>query len=400
MGLWDMGDGAPLVIDFREKNTATTRSFIDGDWLKMLSIPAITTINECRTGTNISVSLSSTAMLNGALVKDFQVLLPNNTVLVVPAVNNVGSFTYVINGAVDQVRQFRVYSTDTHGNRSGVAVKDIKIIANKKPIIDSLVYTIPSMIKVGRSVTCRLNGAYDPDGDALTYKLTLPPLFTSTKVDGILSNEDFTLTVDLTHPVNVTVPLLVAVTDTYGDSDDIIININVLPNTAPDISTLITSFPHNSSYHTGNSFTFSFNSVYDADGDIVTIDITDSYGLTFSKSTNISIGEIITCTVNSAGTLTMTVRAKDNYTGVSKTRTYTVYGSIYVAPPLPTPTYYPPDPPSGTPPPPPGPSYTYQYVAVGTYIDSTTGATFEHYQTQVYADGVYQSTLPDGWDHP
>jgi len=105
-------------------------------------------------------------MLAGTVVRDFQVLLPNNTLLVVPASNGTGSFMYVINGVVDQIRQFRVYATDALGNRSGVAVKDVKIVANKKPIIDSLIHNIPSTIKVGRSVVCRLNGAYDPEGDA------------------------------------------------------------------------------------------------------------------------------------------------------------------------------------------------------------------------------------------
>ena len=75
-----------------------------------------------------------------------------------------------------------------------------------------------------------MNGAYDPDGDALTYSLTLPPLFTSTKTEDILPNENFTLKVDLSHAVNVTVPILVAVEDTYGDTDDTLINVKVLPN--------------------------------------------------------------------------------------------------------------------------------------------------------------------------
>ena len=351
MGLWDLGDGAPLIIDFREQNTVTTGPFVDGDGLKMLTVPIINTINECRTGTNISVSLSSIAMLAGTVVRDFQVLLPNNTLLVVPASNGTGSFMYVINGAVDQIRQFRVYATDTLGNRSGVAVKDVKIVANKKPIIDSLIHNIPSTIKVGRSVVCRLNGAYDPEGDALTYSLTLPPLFTSTKTEDILPNENFTLKVDLSHAVNVTVPILVAVEDTYGDTDDTLINVTVLPNNPPDINTLVTSFPHNSSVYYGNSFTFSFNSIYDADGDVVLIDITNSSGLTFNKTSNISIGEMITASITGTGTLSMTVQAKDNYGGVSNTRGYTVYSSVYVPPPPPpTPPYVPP----GNPPTPPG----------------------------------------------
>ena len=328
MGLWDLGDGAPLIIDFREQNTVTTGPFVDGDGLKMLTVPIINTINECRTGTNISVSLSSIAMLAGTVVRDFQVLLPNNTLLVVPASNGTGSFMYVINGVVDQIRQFRVYATDALGNRSGVAVKDVKIVANKKPIIDSLIHNIPSTIKVGRSVVCRLNGAYDPEGDALTYSLTLPPLFTSTKTEDILPNENFTLKVDLSHAVNVTVPILAAVEDTYGDTDDTLINVKVLPNNPPDINTLVTSFPHNSSVYYGNSFTFSFNSIYDADGDVVLIDITNSYGLTFNKTSNISIGETITASITGTGTLTMTVQAKDNYGGVSNTREYTVLSAM------------------------------------------------------------------------
>ena len=328
MGLWDLGDGAPLIIDFREQNTATTGPFVDGDGLKMLTVPIINTINECRTGTNISVSLSSIAMLAGTVVRNFQVLLPNNTLLVVPARNGTGSFMYVMNGTVDQIRQFRVYATDALGNRSGVAVKDVKIIANKKPIIDSLIHNIPSTIKVGRSVVCRLNGAYDPEGDALTYSLTLPPLFTSTKIEDILPNDNFTLTVDLSHAVNVTVPILAAVEDTYGDTDDTLINVTVLPNNPPDITTLMTSFPHSSSVYYGNSFTFSFNSIYDADGDVVLIDITNSYGLTFNKTSNISIGETITASITGTGTLTMTVQAKDNYGGVSNTREYTVLSAM------------------------------------------------------------------------
>ena len=90
----------------------------------------------------------------------------------------------------------------------------------------------------------------------------------------------------------------------------------------------MTSFPHNSSVYYGNSFTFSFNSIYDADGDVVLIDITNSYGLTFNKTSNISIGETITASITGTGTLTMTVRAKDNYGGVSNTREYTVYSSV------------------------------------------------------------------------
>ena len=96
MGLWDLGDGAPLIIDFREQNTVTTGPFVDGDGLKMLTVPIINTINECRTGTNISVSLSSIAMLAGTVVRDFQVLLPNNTLLVVPASNGTGSFIAIV----------------------------------------------------------------------------------------------------------------------------------------------------------------------------------------------------------------------------------------------------------------------------------------------------------------
>lgn len=195
----------------------------------------------------------------------------------------------------------------------------------------------PRLVNPNSTNTYTLEGATDPDGEAVTYSVAVNDVtinkdqITFSKSTGIADGEEFTL-----NCANVTegTPIIldVTVTDTTGESISLVNQLGdgrIVVNTPPDLSgvqngifanTPVSDFP--SCLIPNHDYTVTIPNITDVNGDTVSCNFsTQSDAFTFSPKTNIISGTNVTIHVNKnvihGATYDFTFTANDSSGGSS-----------------------------------------------------------------------------------
>ncbi len=194
-----------------------------------LSVPTLTGPSVGVSGASVTFNSTASALLSGATLASFEFTLPDASTQTVAAVNNAASVTFTLAGSTGEVQSVSVAAIDNYGNRSARVSNEITISAgNVAPDISGLTHNIPAEMTVGITKTCNISGAVDPEGEAVTYSLTLPTGMTASKTTGIAENEPFTLTPDVTMVPDVSVNITIIAQDLQGWSTSAVINTMIL----------------------------------------------------------------------------------------------------------------------------------------------------------------------------
>lgn len=195
----------------------------------------------------------------------------------------------------------------------------------------------PRLVNPNSTNTYTLEGATDPDGEAVTYSVAVSDSdinkdqITFSKSTGIADGEEFTL-----NCANVTegtpIILNVIVTDATGESISLVNQLGdgrIVVNTPPDLSgvqngifanTPVSDFP--SCLIPNHDYTVTIPNITDVNGDTVSCNFsTQSDAFTFSPQTNIVSGTSVTIHVNQnvirGATYDFTFTANDSSGGSS-----------------------------------------------------------------------------------
>lgn len=297
----------------------------------LVNTPVITGPANGQVGAQVTLSATATSNLAGGVIAQFEWTKPDGTKQTVTATNGTGSITLTVAGVVGTSVLVSVVAIDGAGNRSASASHSLAITGNAAPEVGNLNSTIPSSIRAGTTVNATVYGATDPDGQAVSYALTLPTGMTASKTAGITDNETFTLTAGASMTTGQSVTITVRAQDTAGgETSKGFSTLITASNSAPDMTNFVHNIPSAADLGTGTSnavFTgIQFSGATDPDGDAITYSLSLPNGFTASKTTGIANSESITLTIDSAtvaGSYSITITASDP-AGATATRVATV----------------------------------------------------------------------------
>lgn len=252
--------------------------------------------------------------------------------------NTTNTFTIQVNNIPDASRgclgEFR-----TKYNYFGVESTSTFCNINRLPTAADATTLLkgPRLVNPNSTNTYTLEGATDPDGEAVTYSVAVSDSdinkdqITFSKSTGIADGEEFTL-----NCANVTegtpIILNVTVTDATGESISLVNQLGdgrIVVNTPPDLSSIqngifantpVSDFP--SCLIPNHDYTVTIPNITDVNGDTVSCQFsTQSDAFTFSPQTNIVSGTSVTIHVNQnairGATYDFTFTANDSSGGSS-----------------------------------------------------------------------------------
>ena len=215
---------------------------------------------------------------------------------------------------------------------TSVKVNQLPTVADANTLLKG-----PRLVNPNSTNTYTLEGATDPDGEAVTYSVAVSDSdinkdqITFSKSTGIADGEEFTL-----NCANVTqgTPIIldVTVTDATGESISLVNQLGdgrIVVNTPPDLSGVqngifvnspVSNFP--SCLIPNHDYTVTIPNITDVNGDTVSCNFsTQSDAFTFSPQTNIASGTSVTIHVNKnvirGATYDFTLTANDSSGGSS-----------------------------------------------------------------------------------
>ena len=285
----------------------------------LVNTPVITGPANGQVGSPVTLSATATSNLAGGVIAQFEWTKPDGTKQTVAASNGTGTITLTISGVVGTSALVSVVAIDGAGNRSASASHAVAITGNGAPEVGNLNSTIPSSIRAGTTVNATVYGATDPEGQAVTYALTLPTGMTASKTSGIADNETFTLTAGASMTTGQSVTITVRAQDTAGgETSKGFTTLITASNSAPDMTNFVHNIPSSADLGTGTAnavFTgIQFSGATDPDGDAITYSLSLPNGFSASKITGIANGESITLTIDRAtvaGNYSITITASD-----------------------------------------------------------------------------------------
>ena len=203
-----------------------------------------------------------------------------------------------------------------------------KTTTNNPPVNTNVLITAPATMNEGTTGTMVITGGSDPEGDTITYRVaSSDSKLTFSKTSGITSGENITLTVgDLTTDVPVTISVFVV--DSQGNESaakTVGIALKYI-NTAP-VMTAFKSQLLPATVNEKTQQTVMFTGAVDSENHSFTYSINPPPELTFSKTSGITEGEIITVSVGSVSatkTISYQVYAKDSNNAISELKTINV----------------------------------------------------------------------------
>lgn len=203
-----------------------------------------------------------------------------------------------------------------------------KTTTNNPPVNTNVLITTPATMNEGTTGTMVITGGSDPEGDTITYRVaSSDSKLTFSKTSGITSGENVTLTVgDLTTDVPVTISVFVV--DSQGNESTAKTTGIALKyiNTAP-VMTAFKSQLLPATVNEKTQQTVMFTGAVDSENHSFTYSINPPAELTFSKTSGITEGEIITVSVGSVSatkTVSYQVYAKDSNNAISELKTINV----------------------------------------------------------------------------
>lgn len=183
----------------------------------LVSMPTITGPTSAQPDSAITLIASATSLLVNGSIASFNWTLPDSTTQTTPAASGSSSLSVTLTGNIGDTKTISVKAIDNAGNQSASTATSITLTSNAVPDITNLVHNFPQSIKVGETLTgMMISGATDPDGDPITYALSLPIGITASKVTGITDNEPFTLTAASNMTVGQTAIITIIARDGRG----------------------------------------------------------------------------------------------------------------------------------------------------------------------------------------
>lgn len=276
-----------------------------------------------------------------------------------------------LNGAATRntVASFTVQADDTRFG--GTASKVFNINVNTPPSMNAVVINgMPTLIMPGATHTCNLTGAIDIDnGQTITYAIACSdPAVTFSKTSGIAEGESITINIGAGVARDVNCQFTITATDALGSAQVVRqYPVNDLP-----LVDAVACAGLDVAIEGGVVSNISFTGATDADGQVITYEIQAGYeGLTFSKTTGIAEGEVITVTATKVPELTartFSVKAKDSFGELSAAAAeFTVNVDTVIKTAAPTFTY--PGPGELVPAVLEGEFYTFTLTEYATYVD-------------------------------
>lgn len=204
----------------------------------------------------------------------------------------------------------------------GTATKVFSFHVNTPPSMNAVVINgMPTLIKPDVAHTCNLTGAIDIDnGQVITYAISCAdPAVTFSKTSGIAEGESFTINIGAAVNRAVNCQFTITASDALG-SAQVVRQYPV--NDLPVVDAVVCT-GNEDPVEGGVVTEIFFTGATDENGQVLTYEIQSGYeGLTFSKTTNIAEGEVITVVaakVSEPTTRTFSVKARDSFGELSTT---------------------------------------------------------------------------------
>lgn len=262
----------------------------------------------------------------------------SNNISITKVENTANTFTIQVN-SIPNTSRGGIIEFRTHYNYFGINSVSTYCYINHLPVVTDATTLLkgPRLVNPNSTNTYTLEGATDPDGEAVTYSVAVSDSdinkdqITFSKSTGIADGEEFTL-----NCANVTegtpIILNVTVTDATGESISLVNQLGdgrIVVNTPPDLSgvqygifanTPVSDFP--SCLIPNRDYTVTIPNITDVNGDTVSCNFsTQSDAFTFSPQTNIVSGTSVTIHVNQnvirGATYDFTFTANDSSGGSS-----------------------------------------------------------------------------------
>ena len=262
----------------------------------------------------------------------------SNNISITKVENTANTFTIQVNN-IPNTSRGGIIEFRTRYNYFGINSVSTYCYINHLPVVTEPTTLLkgPRLVNPNSTNTYTLEGATDPDGEAVTYSVAVSDSdinkdqITFSKSTGIADGEEFTL-----NCANVTegtpIILNVTVTDATGESISLVNQLGdgrIVVNTPPDLSgvqygifanTPVSDFP--SCLIPNHDYTVTIPNITDVNGDTVSCNFsTQSDAFTFSPQTNIASGTSVTIHVNKnairGATYDFTFTANDSSGGSS-----------------------------------------------------------------------------------
>lgn len=238
------------------------------------TVASITTTIPTRLGANTS----NTCRISGVTDPDSDTvtfsITSNNDKITFSKSNNIAmNEDFTIN--VGDLEEGTAYTltlkfTDPYG---GEVIHTIKSSINKIPVIASMVHTLPDIVYPGQTLTFKISGATDADGDPLTYIIeNSNSVLTFGKTSGIAENETVPLTVSSSAIRGRTYNITIATIDNSGGKSSETVGIKI--NTKPVIANI--QCPIETNILPNKTYTFTATGATDVDGQTLTYTYTCS----------------------------------------------------------------------------------------------------------------------------
>ena len=253
----------------------------------------------------------------------------------------------------------------------GTATKVFNIHVNTPPSMNAVVINgMPTLIKPDAAHTCNLTGAIDIDnGQVITYAISCAdPAVTFSKTSDIAEGESFTINIGAGVARDVNCQFTITAIDALGSAQVVRqYPVNDLP-----LVDAVACAGIDTAIEGGVVSNISFTGATDENGQVLTYEIQAGYtGLTFSKTTGIAEGEVITVTATKVPELTartFSVKARDSFGELSAAAAeFTVNVDIVLKTEAPVFTY--PGPGELVPAVLEGEFYTFTLSEYATYVD-------------------------------
>ena len=204
-----------------------------------------------------------------------------------------------------------IRATDARGLTNSHVVT---LTLNSDPVLSALAHTIPNVILKDSSVTCRVSGVADPEGDPVSFAISSSnPGISFSKLSGIGLNEDFVITA-LNTATETACVFTLTFSDGYGGSASTTVISKI--NFPPDVTNMSITQPEK--YIPGQPAKMSFTGAVDSEGAATTYTIVNVHPeLTFSKTSGIVDNEQVDVSLSVSAQrgalLPVAVRATDKY---------------------------------------------------------------------------------------
>lgn len=290
-----------LTFIFRDPDGGETTKTISSKINTPPSVSAFkaTTENRYVIGKEGTISFAGSTDANGETVT-YEIENPYSEI-VFSKTKNIGegeivAVTFLPEATHGATYQVKVYSVDTSGAKVPVTVV---LMLNALPTTDNLITNIPTHVAPGKEYTFHIDGSTDADGHPITYNVTSPNedvvLQNSTNMAG---GQEFSCRVPTEEqlPRNSLFTLVLTLSDTLESTTK---TFNIRQNMLPVLDDMTVSFPNR--IIPGGSYNLVCSGASDPDGHELKYSVEgyDESVFTFTKTENISDGEIVPFTISS-----------------------------------------------------------------------------------------------------